>query len=231
MADYQLTQTGNEVQDILDSALTVTGSGVTLSQSGVDVQALLNDITKGKFEWTYWNDMDAVPSAGDNWLVASYDPAWSNRPTDYGIVLRFTAPYLAWSAEIAIAVGSEAGEINYRTTHDGNPWTQWRSLQPALTYTTYVNMLDTIPAQPTSATTASYTVPNNGWVYMYATRGSTAGNSLFLSVNGVTCYTFPAYDAYAVVAIIIPVTRGQTLKFTTDSGNATWTIRQLHFSR
>ena len=212
MADYQLTQTGNEVQ------------------------ALLNDIPKGKFTWlTSVNTSlyDEIPQAQAEWFMGWYDPSWTNRPCDYGLIFRTTpnSAFVPLSAEIAIGVGAEKGEIYVRTTENGDPWTQWRSLQPALTYTTYVNMLDIIPANPTSATTASYTVPNNGWVYMYATRGSTAGNSLFLSVNGVTCYTFPAYDAYAVVGIIFPVTRGQTLKFTTDSASATWTIRQLHFSR
>lgn len=105
------------------------------------------------------------------------------------------------------------------------------TLQPNLNYTTYVSLLSTIPAQPTNATTASYTVPNNGWVYMYATRGSTAGNTLFINVNGNNYYYFPAYDAYAVVAIIIPVVKGQVLKFTTDSASATWTIRELRYMR
>ena len=43
MADYHLTQTGAEVQDILDSALKVTGDGATLTQTGDEVQAILDN--------------------------------------------------------------------------------------------------------------------------------------------------------------------------------------------
>ena len=63
MADYQLTQTGDEVQDILDSALKVTGNGVTLSQSGADVQALLNDVASEEFVRTA--DMTNIPANSD----------------------------------------------------------------------------------------------------------------------------------------------------------------------
>ena len=214
MADYQLTQTGSEVQ------------------------ALLNDIASGEFVRTA--DMTDIPANSDlnNYKTAGTYHCTANADVvtiancPASVAFQLVVKYTVGSASPTQEVTSYEGDKYIRTYRSWtSSWGDWTSFQPALTYTTYVNMLDTIPANPTSATTASYTVPNNGWVYMYATRGSTAGNSLFLSVNGVTCYTFPAYDAYAVVAIIIPVTRGQTLKFTSDSANATWTIRQLHFSR
>lgn len=217
----------------ISKAVQVSDSPISLTQTGSEMQALLNNIPMGKFRVGTMSELDAIPSANADWLLAYYDPNWTNRPTDYGFCYRMSIMDngIPWSMELAVAVGAEAREINIRTVNDQTTWTSWSSLQPALTYTTYINMLDTIPAQPTSATTASFTVPNNGWVYMYATRGSTSGYTLLLNINGVPCYNFPAYDAYAVAAIIIPVTRGQVLKFTTDSANTTWTIRQLHFSR
>ena len=134
MADYQLTQTGSEVQDILDSALKVTGSGVTLSQSGVDVQALLNDIPKGKFTWlTSINTSlyDEIPQAQAEWFMGWYDPNWANRPTDYGLIFRTTpnSASIPWSAEIAIAVGGEKGQLFVRTSENGGAWSGWKMIK------------------------------------------------------------------------------------------------------
>ena len=63
MADYVLTQTGDEVQDILDSALKVTGDGATLTQTGEEVQSILDSIVGGDVVLT--DGMTPIPANAD----------------------------------------------------------------------------------------------------------------------------------------------------------------------
>ena len=140
MADYHLTQTGDEVQDILDSALKVTGSGVTLSQSGADVQALLNDVAGGKFERTA--DMTDIPAnsdlnnyktAGTYHCTANADVATiANCPT--GEAFQLVVKYTIDSASPTQEVTSYEGDKYIRTYRSWtSSWTDWTRVGKAFT--------------------------------------------------------------------------------------------------
>ena len=109
MADYQLTQTGNEVQTIL------------------------NTVGDGKFVWLDSVDTalyDAIPQAKASWFAGYYDTSWTNRPTDYGLIYMMTVGNagVQWAYEYAIAVGGEEGQMYVRTTNNGVPWSSWKKV-------------------------------------------------------------------------------------------------------
>ena len=100
-----------------------------------------------------------------------------------------------------------------------------------LTYAEDTNIAGSFDEKPTSSSTGTYTFTNDGWLYIYATRGNVSGYSLTVMIDGTVRFTFPAYDAYAVVDMLIPVVKNQVLKFTTDSASQTWTLRKVQFMR
>lgn len=109
MADYQLTQTGNEVQTILDT------------------------VGDGKFVWLDSVDTalyDGIPQAKASWFAGYYDTSWTNRPTDYGLIYMMTVGNtgVQWAYEYAIAVGGEAGQMFVRTTNNGETWSSWKKV-------------------------------------------------------------------------------------------------------
>lgn len=104
------------------------------------------------------------------------------------------------------------------------------SLKP-LNYNTWNSILGNFDTNPTSSSTKTYTFPTDGWCYIFADRGTTGGNSLFVAIDSTTRFSFPAYNAYAVITFMFPVKSGQILKFITDSTTATWTLREVRFIR
>lgn len=100
-----------------------------------------------------------------------------------------------------------------------------------ISYSTFDTLNGYFDEHPTSSSSGAYTFPEDGWLYIYATRGSAEGYTLLVSFDGVDRFSFPAYDAYAVVAIVIPVMKGQVLRFRTDSTSRTWTLREVRFMR
>lgn len=100
-----------------------------------------------------------------------------------------------------------------------------------ISYSTFDTLNGYFDALPTSSSSDTYTFAEDGWLYIYATRGSTGGYTLIVSFDGVDRFFFPAYDAYAVVAIVIPVMKGQVLRFRTDSTSGTWTLREVRFMK
>lgn len=100
-----------------------------------------------------------------------------------------------------------------------------------LTYSTYIGIGSYFDTNPTSSSAGTYTFTDDGWLYIFATRGSVSGYTLNVIIDDTVRFNFPAYDAYAVVAMLIPVTSGQVLKITTDSASATWTVRELTFMK
>ena len=89
-------------------------------------------------------------------------------------------------------------------------------------------------SNPTSASNDVYVAPENGFFYIYATRGETAGNTLFVYVldsnnNAVATFNLPAYYAYAVCCMYIPVSKGMKIKLFTDASKETWLVREQMF--
>ena len=66
---------------------------------------------------------DPVPGWNDEWLVAYYTPAWANRPSDYGMIIKFSAPSLQWGFELAFP--TSAPSIYLRTSINGGAWSAW----------------------------------------------------------------------------------------------------------
>lgn len=109
MANYVLTQTGQEVQDILDT------------------------VGDGKFVWLDSVDTalyDGIPQAKASWFAGYYDTTWANRPTDYGLIYMMTVGNagVRWAYEYAVAVGGEAGQMFVRTTNNGESWSSWKKV-------------------------------------------------------------------------------------------------------
>lgn len=100
-----------------------------------------------------------------------------------------------------------------------------------LTYSREIILNGYFDEHPTEASSNTYTFDDSGFLYVFATRGSTGGYTLKINFDGVDRFNFPAYDPYAVVELMIPVTSGQTLKLSTDSNTPTWTIRELRFMK
>lgn len=163
MADYQLTQTGEEVQTALDKVVTTA-----LTTTATNLSGAVNEL-----------DSDLTSLSG--------------------------------------TVTTLSGVANSKVS--------------PLTYATITDLNSNFDAQPTSASQGTYTFTDDGWLYIYATRGSTNGYTLNVLIDNTVRFDFPAYDAYAVVDMLIPVVSGQVLKFTTDSASATWTLRKVQFMR
>lgn len=90
------------------------------------------------------------------------------------------------------------------------------------------------PAKPTSASNTVFTTPADGIFYLFATRGESAGNTIqayVLKPTGETVARFnmPAYYAYAVCSLTIPVKRGMKIMVNTDKDTETWQIREQLF--
>lgn len=100
-----------------------------------------------------------------------------------------------------------------------------------ISYSTFDTLNEYFDEHPTSSSSGAYTFSEDGWLYIYATRGSAEGYTLIVSFDGVDRFFFPAYDAYAVVTIVIPVMKGQVLRLRTDSTSRTWTLREVRFMR
>ena len=88
--------------------------------------------------------------------------------------------------------------------------------------------------KPTSASNTVFTTPADGNFYLFATRGEVAGNTIrvfIIKPNGETAaqFNFPAYYAYAVIGVMIPVKRGMKIMVNTDKDTETWTIREQKF--
>lgn len=152
MADYQLTQTGNEVQ------------------------ALLNDIPNGKFTWlTSINTSlyDEIPQAQAEWFMGWYDPNWTNRPTDYGMIFRTTpnSASIPWSAEVAIAVGGEKGQIFVRATENGDPWSAWKRVSKR-----FATRSTSVSVNKAHGSSVSITAPSvSGYTFLHWIGCSTGG--------------------------------------------------------
>ena len=121
MADYQLTQTGNEVQDLLDN------------------------IPIGKFRLlsaSNSTELDDIPSTNAEWICGIFDTLWANRPCDYGLCYRMTAPTQQWSYEIAHEAGNSP-TIYYRASTNGYAWTSWTNVGRAKTSGVGFTLTDT----------------------------------------------------------------------------------------
>lgn len=201
--------------------------------SGILSSLLASGFKAFKYVSQNSSQFDALPSYGDDWIWGIYNPSWASKPhpnfNTYGIVLKITVPDVLWGWEIAISTDPHS-VIYVRNSINGGAWSTWSRLPiNPLFYITDSNILPNFDSQPTSASTKTFTCPDNGWIYMYADRGSTAGNTLYIHVDGVARNAFPAYNAYATASIMLPVQTGQVIKLTTDSANPTWTIRQMSF--
>lgn len=163
MTDYQLTQTGAEVQAILDAV--------------EDIQTDVGDLTE-------------LTTTDKTSLVDAIN-------------------------EVLTDVGTLQTDVDAK-------------LSP-ISYTTVNSLMSIFDTNPTSSSSATYTFTDDGWLYVYATRGSSSGYTLQIIFDDVARFFFPAFDAYAVVNIIIPVKSGQVLKFATDNSSATWTMREITF--
>ena len=108
-------------------------------------------------------------------------------------------------------------------------WSGWYDIKGAgcPNYNSAVNM--GLPVNPLSGSTATYTCPADGWVFVTADRGSTSGYTLYINVNNVTVSSFPAHFAYYTGQAYLPVCKGDVIKFTTDSTSTTWTVRRQQF--
>ena len=85
-----------------------------------------------------------------------------------------------------------------------------------------------LPVNPTSSSGSTmFLCPSNGWIRIHANR-TTAGNTLFLSLNGTDVGNFPAFQP-AYVEFYLPVSKGDFITVRTDSTGTTWAITAQWF--
>lgn len=178
MADYQLAQTGDEVQDILDSALKVTGNGVTLSQSGADVQALLNDVAGEEFVRTA--DMTDIPAnsdlnnyktAGTYHCTVNADVATiANCPA--GVAFQLVVKYIVGSESPTQEVTSYEGDKYTRTYRSWtSSWTAWTRVGK-----TFATRLATVTVGKVFGSYASLSAPSvSGYTFLCWVGSATTG--------------------------------------------------------
>ena len=87
---------------------------------------------------------------------------------------------------------------------------------------------------PTSASNTVFTTPADGIFFLFAIRGETAGNTIFVAVlkpsgEAVAWFNAPAYYPYAVYNLTIPVKRGMKIQVSTDASEGTWRICDQRF--
>lgn len=105
MADYQLTQTGNEVQAILTTVASAKMFRILTATNSAE--------------------LDAIPSVNADWVTGIYDSSWASRPSSYGICFRVTSSTQQWSWEIALSTETPSPNLFVRTSINGNAWTSW----------------------------------------------------------------------------------------------------------
>ena len=84
-----------------------------------------------------------------------------------------------------------------------------------------------LPAQPTSATTTTYTCPSAG-VCVIAAYQSTSGSNLFVDVNNVNIITHVAYNAMGVTTTF-PVSKNDVVKAYTNYAGNGWAMSTQTF--
>lgn len=178
MADYQLTQTGDEVQDILDSALKVTGNGATLSQSGADVQALLNDVAGEEFVRTA--DMTAIPANSDlnNYKTAGTYHCTSNADVatiancPAGVAFQLVVNYIVGSPSPTQEVTSYEGDKYIRTYRSWtSSWTDWTRVG-----NTFITRLATVTVGKNFGSYVSLSAPSvSGYTFLCWVGSATTG--------------------------------------------------------
>ena len=84
-----------------------------------------------------------------------------------------------------------------------------------------------LPQYPLSTTTNTFTCPSSGYVSIHADR-SVSGNTLFIIINSISYGQTPAFSP-AFYDGFIMVSKGDEVKFTTDSTGNTWFITRQFF--
>lgn len=85
------------------------------------------------------------------------------------------------------------------------------------------------PTNPTSSSSNTYTFGKDGLVFLYAMRGNNYGYTLFVDIDGVRVFTFPAEKNWAVASIVFPVSAGQKMRIYTDTSSNTWEVSRVDF--
>lgn len=98
-----------------------------------------------------------------------------------------------------------------------------KSMTPP-TYNTFTDITSTFPSRPTSGSTQTYTVPNDGYIYLFADSG---GWTLFIDIDGTERFQIPAYVNPTAVTFVLPVAKGQVIRLYTNNSAASWSIRQV----
>lgn len=204
---------------------TVACSGVT-ANDGVDLVYGMEDATSGNFAPI----ANTVSNGVEIWAkeaAAVTIPTIIIHPPANGSIATPTATWLDQVYPVG-SVYTGSSTTNPGSLFGGS-WTLISHVSQSINYASTINIAGSFPANPLSTSTNTYTVPEDGWVYYAVDRGTNSGNTLIFWVDGTDRFHHAAYSAYANADMLVPVAKGQVLKFTTDGTSATWTIRKVVF--
>lgn len=204
---------------------TVTCTGVTVND-GVDLVYGMEDATSGNFAPI----ANTVSNGVEIWAkeaAAITIPTIIIHPPANGSIATPTATWLDQVYPVG-SVYTGSSTTNPGSLFGGS-WTLISHVSQSINYASTINIAGSFPTNPLSTSTNTYTVPEDGWVYYAVDRGTSGGNTLIFWVDGTDRFHHAAYSAYANADMLVPVTKGQVLKFTTDGTSATWTIRKVEF--
>lgn len=127
---------------------------------------------------------------------------------------------------VGVPSGGSSGQFLKKSssTDYATEWAEYKKSTP--TYSTYTDISSSFPSSPTSASTNTYTVPNDGWVYLFA---DSTGWTLYISIDGTDRFIIPAYVNPTAVTFVLPVTSGQIIRLYTNNSATSWHIRQVLF--
>lgn len=204
---------------------TVACTGVT-ANDGVDLVYGMDDATSGNFAPI----ANTVSNGVEIWAkeaAAITIPTIIIHPPANGSIATPTATWLDQVYPVG-SVYTGSSTTNPGSLFGGS-WTLISHVSQSINYASTINIAGSFPANPLSTSTNTYTVPEDGWVYYAVDRGTNSGNTLIFWVDGTDRFHHAAYSAYANADMLVPVVKGQVLKFTTDGTSATWTIRKVEF--
>lgn len=178
MADYQLTQTGNEVQDILDSVLRVTGVATTLTQSGSQVQSILN----GSRITTYTSVTQLGFTSGSATIVGVYNAMVSSSvfiadaasfdaatvPDIYGVIV-IVKVYPSRGAVFYLAKSGTDFRMGINSSNEPNG--NWTAVSKRLTVRS-----TSVSVNKASGSSVSITAPSvSGYTFSHWINTATSG--------------------------------------------------------
>lgn len=225
----------NEVKPPIDDAVTAEDKLWSSKKTSTE----LSTLSQQKVDKEGWTAGKNVVTDADGNITTEDKPTIpSALPNPYSLMINNQEYNGSESVNVSIETGAEIDDTNVsaETTYSSQKIeAELSALSPAFFIDNNTVYEDpSFPEYPTSASSTTYTTPADGLFYMYAIRGDKSGNTLKFEVlksNGtlVSRMSFPAYNPYATLTMLVPIAKGLKIKFTTDTTSNTWRLTGKRF--